>query len=187
MTVARRIRRPFRSSHRKPSRGELRALIVRLYGPYSPFFLGSPYEGTRDNTVEMILHEWGHIVQAMPWALALEEGETASDLMFDHLRRMPKYLAERNEIRAVAITVGVARALGLPIVLGPLAWSAVRNSQLMCDGDPAVIKRRLRPHERQDLFERLALRASRTPAVRRCVQDVLDLIDRRWAASVPWW
>lgn len=138
--------------------------------------------------MERILHEWGHAVQLACWALRpLREGWEVEVLVTEHLERQSGFLAERNEIRAIAITVGVARAVGLPITLGPLAWSAVQNSRLLCDGDPAVKRRRLRSHERTDLFERLASRAGRTPAVRRGVQEILDLLDREWPKATGWW
>lgn len=160
-------------------------MILRLYGRHAPFFFGSPYEGTRDNKVETILHEWGHIAQIASWTIPLREGEVASDLAFEYLETAPSYLAERNEIRTVAIAVGVARALMLPIVLGPLAWSALQNSRLLGADDPGVERRKLhRSHERQDFLERLAVRAGRTPVVRRCVQEILDLLDREWSKSM---
>lgn len=181
MTSGRRIRRPFRNSARKPSRAELRALISGLYGPEAPSFPGSPYEGTPDNTVETVLHEWGHIVQLAGVALSPRKGEIGSVLAFEHLAALPSYLAERNEIRTVAITVGVARALRLPIVLGPLVWSALKNSRLLGAGEPGVAKRGLREQGREDLLAKLTTRAGRTPAVRRSVQQILDFSGSRVA------
>lgn len=162
-------------------------MISRLYGPEAPSFLGSPYEGTPDNTVETVLHEWGHVVQLAGGALSPGEGEIGSDLVFEHLAGIPRYLAERNEIRTVAITVGVARALRLPIVLGPLVWSALKNSRLLGARDPGVVKRGLCEQGREDLFAKLATRAGRTPAVRRSVQSILDFLDREWSRSIGWW
>jgi hypothetical protein len=83
-------------------------------------FLGSPYEGSDVNDVEIGLHEMAHAIQF---------GDTAisSYLLEEVIDELSPLGQELNEIRAAAIELLVARAIGLEIRRGPIEESTRRN------------------------------------------------------------
>lgn len=172
-----RLRRPFGGSPRAPTRAELRALVCRVYGPRLPSYFGSPFEGTRNDAFELVMHELAHFAQLPAVKFVPGRGERASDVAFDLLVKKGNVLADRHEVRAIAVTLMVARALRLPLERRSLVVSGARNSQLLNGFGP-------RPRiNREDDFERLVALATRTPAVRRATQTILDLLDREWASG----
>ncbi len=118
----------------------------------APTFTGSAHEGQPYlDAVEVLLHELAHA--------RLLGIQPNSEEVNDRLKSLPRYLADRNEVRTVAVVLGVARRLRLrgfdPYMV---IWSGHRNFQLQtCD---------------QTRFEGLVLKAGRTVRVRQLVQEV---------------
>ena len=166
----RRIRRPFRTAPRRPTLSEVVALLRRLYGPQVPYFPSSPYVDTRWDPAELILHELAHATQLDREVLIRRGGmgpswERMNARLFEDDRRA---LADRHEVRTIAIEIGVARRLRLPFDPARLLSSGGKNCRCW---DLAKDYKR---------FGRNVARASRTPAVWFGIQYVLDLLDAEW-------
>lgn len=166
----RRHRRPFRDAAREPTRSELLELLRRLYGPGIPRHKGSPYAGSPLDDAELVLHELAHATQ-IPGELPMRPGRMRPSWlsMTQDLKSIPRWLADRHEIRAVAITLGASRRLRLPLEWGCLVEAGAHNSY-------KAYKHMLR-------FERCVERAERTLAVRRGVQQVLEIVDQAWSRA----
>lgn len=169
----RRIRRPFIGAPRKPTRRELLGLFQRIYGPKVSEFEGAPYQGTRFNHAELILHELAHATQ-VPGEIPVRRGGMGPSFerMQEYLwRNSMRALADRHEMKAVAIAIGVVRRLRLPLARERLVSSGARNCR---SWDLAKDHRR---------FARDVERAENTPAVWFGVQYILDLLDAEWSAQ----
>lgn len=96
------------------------------------------------------------------------------DRMNNYLRtQMPRVVADWHEVRAVAIVLGAARSLRLPLDRYPLVRAGKRNSF-----NPKL-------HKSRDMFDRRVSIVENTAAVRSRVQQVLDIIDRAWTRRHP--
>lgn len=105
-------------------RSSLKA-ILKLYGKkHSRLgYPGSPYEGERAlDKAELALHELAHIT-----LLGIESKVPRPGAVDDRLKALPAPLANLHEIKAGAITLLVARELGIPIELGRIYWAIWRN------------------------------------------------------------
>lgn len=164
-----RVRRPFKNAARKPTRTELIALLRRLHGPRLPRFDGSPYEGTRFDAAELVLHELAHASQ-IPGELPIRPGRMypSWDRMHDYVeKKLPRAVADWHEVRAVAIVLGACRSLRLPFERHRLVRVGAKNSFKLW-------KDRKR-------FDRRVSMVEDTHAVRTRVQQVLDILDQAWA------
>lgn len=167
-----RIRRPFRLAGRKPTRPELTRLLCWVYGSPVPQYAGSPYQETKLDPVEIVLHELAHMTQ-IPGLFPPELGNMAPtwDVMMDHLnKRVPKEVADEQEIRTIAIVLGAARSLRLPLSRYRLVASGARNSHLL--------------HSDVKTFDARVAQAEADRAVRCDVQRVLDLLDEVWQKMI---
>lgn len=170
-----RIRRPFRHAPRKPTRRELFDLLRRIHGPDIPYYMGSPYAGTRLDDVELILHELGHATQ-IDGEFPVELGNMGPswERMHAYLKALGKRVgddvADGHEIRTIAIVLGLARTLRLPFSRDLLTNAGARNS----------FTKEL--HMDPKKFAREVESVEHSAAVRAGIQDVLDLLDRAWCS-----
>jgi len=166
-----RVRRAFKNAARKPTRTELIALLRRLHGPRLPRFDGSPYEGTRFDAAELVLHELAHASQ-IPGELPIRPGRMSPswDRMHGYVeKKLPRSVADWHEVRAVAIVLGACRSLRLPLERHRLVAAGAKNSYSY-----KLWKDRKR-------FDRRVSIVENTEAVRTRVQQVLDIVDQAWA------
>lgn len=105
--------------------------VERAHGRPINTFLGSPHEGDPEDKAEIVLHEMAH---AQLLGLPLAYGKSGTwHLNVDvetTLKHWPKWRADLNEVRTVAVELLVAERLGLTLRTAAIRDSGRKNSQL---------------------------------------------------------